>query len=61
LHAAVGIEAEGDKIELLIKELDGKDVNEVIAEGALPRHPPVVSWQQERGLYGVRVSFVRLA
>lgn len=38
MHTAVGIEAEGDKIELLIKELDGKDVNEVIAEGALPRH-----------------------
>lgn len=31
----MGIEAEGDKIELLLKELDGKDVNDVIAEGAL--------------------------
>ena len=30
---AVGVEAEDDKIELLIKEMDGKDVNEVISEG----------------------------
>jgi hypothetical protein len=30
---AVGVEAEDDKIEMLIKEMDGKDVNEVISEG----------------------------
>eukprot|EP00897_Mesotaenium_endlicherianum_P004842 jgi/Mesen1/4386/ME000222S03502 len=30
---SVGAEAEDDRIELLLKELDGKDLNEVIAAG----------------------------
>ncbi|KAJ3050901.1 60S acidic ribosomal protein P2 [Rhizophlyctis rosea] len=31
---AVGIEAEDDRLEKLISELEGKDINEVIAEGS---------------------------
>ena len=30
---AVGAEADADKIDLLLKELDGKDINEIIAAG----------------------------
>ncbi len=33
LCRAVGIEADSERVELLLKELDGKDVNDVIAEG----------------------------
>ncbi|KAF8552404.1 ribosomal protein 60S [Imleria badia] len=32
--AAVGIEADDDRLEKLISELDGKDVNTLIAEGS---------------------------
>lgn len=31
---AVGIEAEGDRLESLLKELKGKDINQLIAEGS---------------------------
>lgn len=31
---AVGIEAESDKIDMLLKEVEGKDVNELITSGA---------------------------
>uniref|UniRef100_A0A060TGY2 ARAD1D34518p n=1 Tax=Blastobotrys adeninivorans TaxID=409370 RepID=A0A060TGY2_BLAAD len=31
--SSVGIEVEDDRVEALLKELDGKDVNELIAEG----------------------------
>lgn len=30
---AVGIDAESDKIDLLLKEVEGKDVNQLISEG----------------------------
>ena len=30
---AVGAEADADRIDLLLKELDGKDINEIIAAG----------------------------
>jgi hypothetical protein len=40
LVLAVGIEAEDDKIELLLKEMDGKDVNDVISEGEHGWHYP---------------------
>lgn len=32
---AVGIDADGDKIDLLLKEVEGKDVNQLITEGEL--------------------------
>lgn len=31
--AAVGIEADSDRVEALLKELEGKDITEVIASG----------------------------
>ena len=31
---AVGIEADDERLEKLISELDGKDINELIAEGS---------------------------
>ncbi|KAF9365229.1 60S acidic ribosomal protein P2 [Mortierella sp. NVP85] len=33
LLATVGIEAEADRIKTLLAQLDGKDINELIAEG----------------------------
>ena len=46
---AVGIDAEGDKIDLLLKEVEGKDVNQLISEGAPRRReafvqPPMRDW-----------------
>lgn len=32
-RCAVGIDADGDKIDLLLKEVEGKDVNQLITEG----------------------------
>lgn len=40
---AVGIEAESDKIELLLKEVDGKDVNELITSGMSPADPTAIT------------------
>lgn len=34
LLSSVGIEAEDDRIETLLKELDGKEISELIAEGS---------------------------
>lgn len=33
LLSSVGIEAEDERVEALLKELDGKDISELIAEG----------------------------
>ena len=34
LLASVGIEADDDRLETLLSELEGKDINELIAEGS---------------------------
>ncbi|KAK5174507.1 60S acidic ribosomal protein P2 [Saxophila tyrrhenica] len=31
--SAVGVEADGDRLDSLLKELEGKDINELISEG----------------------------
>jgi hypothetical protein len=41
--AAVGIEAESDKVEMLLKEVEGKSVDDIISAGILEHLPLVTS------------------